>query len=130
MNDDRHRELGRGLSKLGVGDAEDASALLVAGGVGGVLGAKIYYAVLYRDSVTLRRLICWYEENGFEHCGSFPMAVRDMLAARDSMILAAKDPFGHEYRIDLRQGKDGIKTLRGGRWARQRGLERIKAHLH
>jgi len=45
--------------------------------------------------------------------------VRDMLAERDSMILAAKDAFGHEYRADLRKGKDGIKGLRSGRWLRQ-----------
>lgn len=45
--------------------------------------------------------------------------VRDLMVARDSMVLATKDSFGHEYRIDLRQGKNGIKTLRVGRWLRQ-----------
>lgn len=39
------------------------------------------YAVLYRDSLSLRRLTQWYDENGFDHCGSFPMAVRDMVDA-------------------------------------------------
>jgi len=34
---------------LGIGDEEDASALLFAGGVGGIVGAKVYFAILYRD---------------------------------------------------------------------------------
>ena len=50
----------------------------------------------------------------------FTPLVRDMMAARDSMVLATRDPFGHEYRIDLRRGKNGIKTLRAGSWLRQR----------
>ncbi|MDH3744902.1 MAG: prolipoprotein diacylglyceryl transferase [Acidobacteriota bacterium] len=38
-----------GVRRLGVGDDEDASALLLAAGIGGIVGAKIYYAGLYRD---------------------------------------------------------------------------------
>lgn len=51
---------------------------------------------------------------------AIPQTVRAMLKARDSMVLATKDAFGHEYRIDLRRGKNGIKTLRSGRWLQQR----------
>jgi ubiquinone/menaquinone biosynthesis C-methylase UbiE len=39
------------------------------------------YAVLYRDSLSLRQLISWYDDNGFDHVGSFPMSMRDMLDA-------------------------------------------------
>ena len=35
--------------RLGVGNEEDASALLLAAGIGGVVGGKIYYAALYGD---------------------------------------------------------------------------------
>jgi phosphatidylglycerol:prolipoprotein diacylglycerol transferase len=38
-----------GMKWLGVGDEEDASSLLLAAGIGGIVGAKIYYAILYRD---------------------------------------------------------------------------------
>src|SRR3954465_11374768 len=36
-----------GMRRLGIGDEEDASALIFAAGVGGIVGAKIYYAILY-----------------------------------------------------------------------------------
>jgi phosphatidylglycerol:prolipoprotein diacylglycerol transferase len=51
-----------GLRRLGVGDEEDASALLFAGGVGGIVGAKVYYAVLYQDWRLLfdRSGLVWY----------------------------------------------------------------------
>lgn len=51
-----------GLRRLGVGDGEDASALVLAAGIGGILGAKIYYAILYRDwSLLLERFgLVWY----------------------------------------------------------------------
>ena len=64
-----------------------------------------------------------YEVINNPHASAAPILtqkVRDLLAARDSMVLASKDAFGHEYRIDLRRGKNGIKTLRAGRWLRQR----------
>lgn len=38
-----------GLRYLGAGDDDDASALLLAAGIGGIVGAKVYYSVLYRD---------------------------------------------------------------------------------
>ena len=55
-------QLRSGLSSLGIGDEEDASSLLFAGGVGGILGAKIYYAILYRDVYLLfdRSGLVWY----------------------------------------------------------------------
>lgn len=51
-----------GLRTLGVGDGEDASALVLAAGIGGVAGAKIYYAILYRDWTLLfeRYGLVWY----------------------------------------------------------------------
>jgi len=51
-----------GLRRLGAGDEEDASALVLAAGIGGVLGAKIYYAALYRDWRLLfdRSGLVWY----------------------------------------------------------------------
>src|SRR6202035_2716895 len=36
-----------GLRRLGIGDEEDASAIVFAAGVGGIVGAKVYYAILY-----------------------------------------------------------------------------------
>src|SRR5258706_13083995 len=38
-----------GMKQLGIGDDEDASALVFAAGVGGILGAKVYYAILNMD---------------------------------------------------------------------------------
>lgn len=51
-----------GLRELGAGDDEDASALVLAAGIGGILGAKIYYAALYRDwSLLFERFgLVWY----------------------------------------------------------------------
>ncbi len=55
-------QLGWGLRRLRVGDAEDASALILAAGVGGLLGAKLYYVALYRDWRLLfdRSGLVWY----------------------------------------------------------------------
>jgi phosphatidylglycerol:prolipoprotein diacylglycerol transferase len=51
-----------GMKRLGIGDEEDASALIFAAGVGGILGAKIYYAVLTQDWRVLfdRSGLVWY----------------------------------------------------------------------
>jgi phosphatidylglycerol:prolipoprotein diacylglycerol transferase len=38
-----------GLKKTAAGNADDASALTVAAALGGVVGAKVYYAILYGD---------------------------------------------------------------------------------
>jgi len=55
-------QLAWGLKRLRAGDQEDASALLFAAGLSGILGAKIYYAVLYRDWRLLfdRSGLVWY----------------------------------------------------------------------
>lgn len=55
-------QLKRGMKRLGVGDEEDASSILFAAGVGGILGAKIYYAALYGDWHLLfdRSGLVWY----------------------------------------------------------------------
>jgi phosphatidylglycerol:prolipoprotein diacylglycerol transferase len=52
----------RNLVRLEIGDDEDASAVLLAGALGGILGAKIYYAILYRDWRLLfeRYGLVWY----------------------------------------------------------------------
>lgn len=51
-----------GLTREGLGDDEDASALVLAAGLGGVLGSKLYYAILTRDwlSVFSRSGLVWY----------------------------------------------------------------------
>lgn len=51
-----------GLRRLGIGDEEDASALVFAAGLGGIAGAKIYYALLNMDWHVLfdRSGLVWY----------------------------------------------------------------------
>ncbi|HKV10422.1 MAG TPA: prolipoprotein diacylglyceryl transferase [Thermoanaerobaculia bacterium] len=51
-----------GMKRLGIGDEEDASALIFAAGVGGIVGAKVYYAILTRDWHVLfdRSGLVWY----------------------------------------------------------------------
>ncbi len=48
--------------RLGLGDEEDVSAVLLAAGLGGIAGGKIYYAVLYGDWSLLidRSGLVWY----------------------------------------------------------------------
>jgi phosphatidylglycerol:prolipoprotein diacylglycerol transferase len=55
-------QLQRSLRRLGLGDQEDASEVLIWAGVGGVLGAKLYYAALYQDWGLLlsRSGLVWY----------------------------------------------------------------------
>jgi phosphatidylglycerol:prolipoprotein diacylglycerol transferase len=55
-------QMRRNLVRLEIGDDEDASALLLAAALGGILGAKIYYAILYRDwRLLLERYgLVWY----------------------------------------------------------------------
>lgn len=55
-------QLRRGLKQAGIDDPDAASALVFAGGVGGVAGAKIYYAILYGDWRLLfeRSGLVWY----------------------------------------------------------------------
>ncbi len=65
--------LRRGLRHLGIGDEEDASSILFAAGVGGIVGAKIYYALLYRDW----RLL--FERSGLVWYGGFVLATLAVL---------------------------------------------------
>lgn len=55
-------QLQRSFRVVGLGDQEDASEVLIWAGVGGVLGAKIYYSALYQDwSLLLSRSgLVWY----------------------------------------------------------------------
>ena len=55
-------QLRAGLIRQGVGDDEDASSIVFAAGLGGILGAKIYYAALYHDWSLLfdRSGLVWY----------------------------------------------------------------------
>lgn len=57
-----YRVLSRGLTKTGSGTDEDASAVLLAAGIGGILGAKIYYAALKGDWSLIfdRAGLVWY----------------------------------------------------------------------
>ena len=60
-------------------------------GVASSFDARLYdkYGVLYRESLTLKKLLAWYREEGFIHVGSFPMYLKDMLDA-----LRARDAGG------------------------------------
>jgi phosphatidylglycerol:prolipoprotein diacylglycerol transferase len=51
-----------GMRRLDAGDEEDASTLVFAAGLGGIVGAKVYYALLYRDWHLLldRSGLVWY----------------------------------------------------------------------
>ncbi len=51
-----------GMKHLGIGDEEDASAIVFAAGLGGILGAKVYYAILNGDWRLLfdRSGLVWY----------------------------------------------------------------------
>lgn len=54
--------LSRGMALLKIGDADDASSILLWAGLGGILGGKIYYAILYKDWHLIfdRSGIVWY----------------------------------------------------------------------
>jgi phosphatidylglycerol:prolipoprotein diacylglycerol transferase len=51
-----------GMRRLGIGTDDDASSLVFAAGVGGIVGAKVYYALLVRDWHVLfdRSGLVWY----------------------------------------------------------------------
>ncbi len=57
-----YAQLRWGLRRQGIGTDDDASAILVAAGLAGILGAKVYYAILYRDWQLLfeRAGLVWY----------------------------------------------------------------------
>jgi phosphatidylglycerol:prolipoprotein diacylglycerol transferase len=55
-------QLSRGLQRLDAGDSDDASSLMLWGGLMGIAGGKVYYAVLYHDWRLLfdRSGLVWY----------------------------------------------------------------------
>lgn len=55
-------QLSWGMRRAGAGDEEDASALVFAAGVAGIVGSKVYFAVLYGDWKLLwsRSGLVWY----------------------------------------------------------------------
>lgn len=55
-------QLSWGMKRLGAGDAEDASSIVLWGGLAGLVGAKIYYAALHGDWSLLidRAGLVWY----------------------------------------------------------------------
>lgn len=55
-------ELRRNLKRVGIDDPDAASSLVFFGGIGGVVGAKVYYATLYGDWRLLfdRSGLVWY----------------------------------------------------------------------
>jgi phosphatidylglycerol:prolipoprotein diacylglycerol transferase len=57
-----YAQLAWGMKRLGAGDADDASTLMLWGGLAGIVGGKVYYAALYRDWHLLfdRSGLVWY----------------------------------------------------------------------
>lgn len=57
-----YAQLAWGLKRLGAGDADDASSLMLWAGLAGIVGAKVYYAILYGDPRLLfdRAGLVWY----------------------------------------------------------------------
>lgn len=57
-----YAQLSWGLRRSGAGDADDASAVVLGAGFGGIVGAKVYYAFLYQDWRLLfdRSGLVWY----------------------------------------------------------------------
>jgi phosphatidylglycerol:prolipoprotein diacylglycerol transferase len=55
-------QLAWGMKRLGAGDAEDASAIMLWSGFAGILGGKVYYAILHGDwrLILERSGIVWY----------------------------------------------------------------------
>jgi phosphatidylglycerol:prolipoprotein diacylglycerol transferase len=51
-----------GMRRFGLGDDEDASAIVFAAGVGGIVGSKVYYSILNRNLAVLfdRSGLVWY----------------------------------------------------------------------
>jgi phosphatidylglycerol:prolipoprotein diacylglycerol transferase len=62
-----------GLRKLGVGGEDDAAALVFAAGFFGIVGAKVYYAILYQDVGLL------FDRSGLVWYGGFLLALAALL---------------------------------------------------
>jgi len=91
-------QLRKGLLALGLGGEDEAGAIVFAGGVGGIVGAKIYYSLLYRDWHALfdRAGLVWY--------GGFALGTaavlwtlhrRDLLRWRAVDAIATALPLGY-----------------------------------
>ena len=82
-----YAQLRWGFERFGIGDDEDASAVVFACGLSGILGGKIYYAILYGDLMLVfdRAGIVWY--------GSFLAGVAAFLWSVRRRGL----PFGHAF---------------------------------
>jgi phosphatidylglycerol:prolipoprotein diacylglycerol transferase len=57
-----YAQLAWGMKRLGAGDADDASTLMLWAGLAGIVGGKVYYAILYHDWRLLfdRSGLVWY----------------------------------------------------------------------
>jgi len=62
-----------GLRRVGAGDEDDAAALVFAAGFFGIVGAKVYYAVLYQEWHLL------FDRSGLVWYGGFALAVLALL---------------------------------------------------
>ena len=93
-----------GLKEQGIGDEEDASAILLAAGLGGIGGAKLYYAMLYGDW----RLI--FDRAGFVWYGGFFLglvAVIWVIRRRDLPFWSATDAVTPALAIGYGVGRIG-----------------------
>lgn len=84
-------QFGKGLQATGAGDWDDASALLLGAGFGGLVGAKVYYAALYGDWALLldRAGLVWYGGFLLGTAVVLLLAVRRRLPARRTADAAA-----------------------------------------
>lgn len=107
-----------GFRRLGVGDEEDASAVLLAAGIGGILGAKLYYAALYADW----RLV--FDRSGLVWYGGFALgaaAVIWMIRRRGLPAWAAADAAAPAVALGYGLGRIGC-FLVGDDYGRPTGL--------
>ncbi len=78
------------------------------------------YGVLYRDSMTLRRLLSLYAEEGFQHMGSFPMYMDDILEAARARTPDGSWPPGARGTAARIASKLTRKSSSRRRWTRMR----------
>lgn len=82
-----HWQLQKGILSRGIGDEDDAATLVFVCGILGVLGGKVYYAILVQDwsAVLSRAGIVWY--------GSLIAGAGAFIG----VLLWRKLPFGHTF---------------------------------